>query len=112
MSFSNPSDLVLFVPADISAFLDVEQLANAFNISKVELNTRVLDIDYFVKPDGTEDADTLFYLMDKEAIQIWDTLNESESFRNGQAKYTNIWFDKWGIVASCNFANAIRFYLG
>lgn len=111
MTFSNPSDLVLIVPSDISAFLDVEQLANAFNISKVELPTRVLDIDYFVKADGTEDTDAICYLLDKEAIQIWETLNESESFRNPQAKYTNIWFDKWGIIASCNFANAIKFYL-
>lgn len=111
MTFSNPSDLVLIVPSDISAFLDVEQLANAFNISKVELPTRVLDIDYFVKEDGTEDTDAICYLLDKDAIQIWETLNESESFRNPQAKYTNIWFDKWGIVASCNFANAIKFYL-
>lgn len=111
MTFSNPSDLVLIVPSDISAFLDVEQLANAFNISKVELPTRVLDIDYFVKEDGTEDNDAICYLLDKEAIQIWETLNESESFRNPQAKYTNIWFDKWGIVASCNFANALKFYL-
>lgn len=111
MTFSNPSDLVLVVPADISAFLDVEQLANAFNISKVELNTRVLDIDYFVNEDGTEDTDAICYLLDKDAIQIWETLNESETFRNPQAKYTNIWYDKWGIIASCNFANAIKFYL-
>ena len=111
MTFSNPSDLVLIVPSDISAFLDVEQLANAFNISKVELNTRVLDIDYFVNSEGTEDNDTICYLIDKDAIQIWETLNESDSFRNPQAKYTNIWYDKWGIIASCNFANAIKFYL-
>ena len=120
MTFSNPSDLVLFVPADISAFLDVEQLANAFNISKVELPTRVLDIDYFVKKNTggdassnpyVEDTDALFYLMDKDAIQVYETLNESESFRNPQAKYTNIWFDRWGIIASCHFANAIKFYL-
>ena len=111
MTFSNPSDLVLIVPSDISAFLDVEQLANAFNISKVELPTRVLDIDYFVKADNSEDTDAICYLLDKDAIQIWDTLNESESFRNPQAKYTNIWFDKWGIVTSCNFANAIKFSL-
>ena len=120
MTFSKPSDLYLFVPADISAFLDVEQLANAFNISKVELPTRVLDIDNFQKvnsgdTDGSkpyvEDTDALFYLIDKDAIQLYETLNESESFRNPQAKYTNIWFDRWGIIASCNFANAVKFYL-
>lgn len=114
MTFSRPSDLYLFVPADISAFLDVEQLANAFNISKVELPTRVLDIDNFQKAsdDGyVEDTDALFYLIDKDAIQLYETLNESESFRNPQAKYTNIFFDRWGLIASCNFANAIKFYL-
>ena len=120
MTFSKPSDLYLFVPADISAFLDVEQLANAFNITKVELPTRVLDIDNFQKVNEgadkaanpyVEDTDALFYLVDKDAIQLYETLNESESFRNPQAKYTNIWFDRWGIIASCNFANAIKFYL-
>ena len=114
MTFSRPDDLYLFVPADISAFLDVEQLANAFNISKVDLPTRVLDIDNFqkVSDDGyEEDTDALFYLIDKDAIQLYETLNESESFRNPQAKYTNIFFDRWGIIASCHFANAIKFYL-
>lgn len=120
MTFSRPTDLYLFVPADISAFLDVEQLANAFNISKVELPTRVLDIDNFQKVNSgsdastnpyVEDTDALFYLIDKDAIQLYETLNESESFRNPQAKYTNIWFDRWGIFASCHFANAIKFYL-
>ena len=120
MTFSRPSDLYLFVPADISAFLDVEQLASAFNISKVELPTRVLDIDDFQKVNTgndasskpyVEDTDALFYLIDKDAIQLYETLNESESFRNPQAKYTNIWFDRWGIIASCHFANAIKFYL-
>ena len=120
MTFSRPTDLYLFVPADISAFLDVEQLAAAFNISKVELPTRVLDIDNFQKVNTgsdassnpyVEDTDALFYLIDKDAIQLYETLNESESFRNPQAKYTNIWFDRWGIIASCHFANAIKFYL-
>ena len=120
MTFSRPTDLYLFVPADISAFLDVEQLATAFNISKVELPTRVLDIDNLQKVNTgndastnpyVEDTDALFYLIDKDAIQLYETLNESESFRNPQAKYTNIWFDRWGIIASCHFANAIKFYL-
>ena len=120
MTFSRSSDLYLFVPADISAFLDVEQLANAFNISKVELPTRVLDIDNFQKVNSgsnantepyVEDTDALFYLIDKDAIQLYETLNESETFRNPQAKYTNIWYDRWGIIASCHFANAIKFYL-
>ena len=120
MTFIRPTYLYLFVPADISAFLDVEQLATAFNISKVELPTRFLDIDNFQKVNTgsdassnpyVEDTDALFYLIDKDAIQLYETLNESESFRNPQAKYTNIWFDRWGIIASCHFANAIKFYL-
>lgn len=112
MTFTRPQDLVLFVPAEISAFLDVHQLAEAFNVGLVELPTRVLDIDYFVSAESdAADEDALAYLIDKDAIQIYDTLTESESWRNGQAKYTNIWFDYWKLIGSCHFANAIKFKL-
>ena len=48
-------------------------------------------------------------ICDKEALQIWETLNSSETFRNPQALYTNVWFNRWGIVASCNFVNCVKF---
>lgn len=118
MTYSKPQDLVCFVPTDLLAVMDVQLLAQAFNVSYDQINLHVLPIDYFesctTAGDGAtyeyaEDLETQCIICDKEAIQVWETLNSSETFRNPQALYTNVFFNRWGIVASCNFVNCIRF---
>lgn len=118
MTYSKPQDLVCFVPTDLLAVMDVQLLAQAFNVSYDQINLHVLPIDYFEKcttsNEGvtytySEDTETQCIICDKEALQIWETLNSSETFRNPQALYTNVWFNRWGIVASCNFVNCVKF---
>lgn len=116
MTFSKPQDLVCFVPTDLLAVMDVQLLAQAFNVSYDQINLHVLPIDYFEKCTNSsstytysEDTETQCIICDKEAIQIWETLNSSETFRNPQALYTNVWFNRWGIIASCNFVNCVKF---
>lgn len=115
MTYSKPQDLVCFVPTDLLAVMDVQLLAQAFNVSYDQINLHVLPIDNFVKSVGSdevtyaEDTETQCIICDKEALQIWETLNSSETFRNPQALYTNVWFNRWGIIASCNFVNCVRF---
>lgn len=115
MTYSKPEDLVCFVPTDLLAVMDVQLLAQAFHVSYDQINLHVLPIDNFVKCQGSgevtyaEDTETQCIICDKEALQIWDTLNSSETFRNPQALYTNVWFNRWGIIASCNFVNCVKF---
>ena len=115
LTYSKPEDLVCFVPTDLLAVMDVQLLAQAFHVSYDQINLHVLPIDNFVKCVGTgestyaEDTETQCIICDKEALQIWETLNSSETFRNPQALYTNVWFNRWGIVASCNFVNCVKF---
>lgn len=121
MTFSKPQDLVVFLDPDMMANIDVELLAQAFNISKAEVPLHVLPVPKFTKrtvspsKDGgettvtyAEDTDCLAIICDKDAIQIYETLNSSESFRNPQGIYTNIFFNRWGIMSACNFANVCR----
>ena len=115
MTFSKPQDLVVFLDPDMMANIDVELLAQAFNISKAEVPLHVLPVPQFTKRTGTgstatyaEDPDCLAIIVDKDAIQIYETLNSSESFRNPQGIYTNIFFNRWGIMSACNFANVCR----
>lgn len=121
MTFSKPQDLVVFLDPDMMANIDVELLAQAFNISKTEVPLHVLPVPKFTKrtvirsEDGgettvtyAEDTDCLAIICDKDAIQIYETLNSSESFRNPQGIYTNIFFNRWGIMSACNFANVCR----
>ena len=118
MTYSKPEDLVCFVPTDLLAVMDVQLLAQAFHVSYDQINLHVLPIDYFEKCSTAdsgatytyaEDLETQCIICDKEALQIWETLNSSETFRNPQALYTNVWFNRWGIVASCNFVNCVKF---
>jgi len=121
MTFSKPQDLVVFLDPDMMANIDVELLAQAFNISKAEVPLHVLPVPKFTKRTVTpseeggentvtyaEDTDCLAIICDKDAIQIYETLNSSESFRNPQGIYTNIFFNRWGIMSACNFANVCR----
>lgn len=122
MTFSRPQDLVCFLTPDMMATIDVELLASAFNVDKAEINLHVMAVPKFTKRTVTgsgasqtvtysEDTDCVAIVCDKDAIQIYDTLNTSETFRNPQGIYTNIFFNRWGIVASCNFAQVVKFQL-
>lgn len=121
MTFSRPQDLVVFLDPDMMANIDVELLAQAFNISKAEVPLHVLPVPQFTKRTVltseessettvtyTEDTDCLAIICDKDAIQIYETLNSSETFRNPQGIYTNVFFNRWGLMSACNFANVCR----
>lgn len=121
MTFSRPQDLVVFLDPDMMANIDVELLAQAFNIDKAEVPLHVLPVPQFTKrtvttseePSGTtvtyaEDTNCLAIICDKDAIQIYETLNSSETFRNPQGIYTNVFFNRWGLMSACNFANVCR----
>ena len=115
MTFSRPQDLVVFLDPDMLANIDVELLAQAFNIDKAEVPLHVLPVPQFTKRTGegeeatyVEDTDCLAIICDKDAIQIYETLNSSETFRNPQGIYTNVFFNRWGLMSACNFANVCR----
>lgn len=115
MTSSRPQDLVVFLDPDMMANIDVELLAQAFNITKAEVPLHVLPVPQFTKRTGAgssatyaEDTDCLAIICDKDAIQIYETLNSSETFRNPQGIYTNVFFNRWGIISACNFANVCR----
>lgn len=121
MTFSRPQDLVVFLDPDMMANIDVELLAQAFNIEKAEVPLHVLPVPQFTKrivtpgegSEGStatyaEDTDCLAIICDKDAIQIYETLNSSETFRNPQGIYTNVFFNRWGLMSACNFANVCR----
>lgn len=113
-TFSKPEELVLLVTPETKALIDVEVLASAFNLSYAEMETRLVLIDEFVKADSSTgentvvDSDTLAMLVDTDLIQFWETEDTTESFRNADTLETNLFFHRWGIMAGCNFVNAIK----
>lgn len=123
MTYSRPQDLVCFLTPDLMATMDVQLLQTAFNIGKAEIPIHVLPVPKFMKETVTtgsdstktitytDDTDCLAMICDKDALQVYDTLNSSESFRNPQGLYSNIFYNRWGIISACNFANVCRVVL-
>ena len=50
-TWSDPEDIVVLISADVEALLDVEVLAQAFNMSKAEFLGRVIVVDDFTQYD-------------------------------------------------------------
>ena len=106
-TWSNPQDLVVFITPELQAELDVDVLAHAFNVSKTDINLRILLIDDLGKD---VDGNAIKAIMaDKDVIQCYDTVHETRTFENGDQLHINYFAHKHGIMAGCKFANALIF---
>lgn len=97
-------DQILIMRADIANSLDVNVLANAFNLSKSEfLANRVL-VDNF-GPASHVGA----FLCDKDFFQVYDNLRETTEFFNAKGLYWNYFYHVWQTVSYSLLTNAIAF---
>ena len=117
LTWSNPEDLVFITTPEMVAKLDVNVLAQAFNVSLAELNVRTVLVDELPDEIATSnvafasssnaDANVYGILVDKAFIVAKDTINQTESMRIANQMKTNLWYHKQGIMSTCYFANFI-----
>lgn len=131
--WNNPDELIFLTTPELNAQLDVNVLADAFNVSKAELNVRVLDLDELPQTvavgkdevtanntfgyvhqgelgstaSKTANVKVLGVLMDTDFLQAYDTLLETRSFENANNLATNMFLHKQGIMSTCYFGNCI-----
>lgn len=112
-TFTNSQNIVIITTPEVSANLDVELLATAFNMEKAEMGRRIVKIDSFQKYNATSkayeaDANVELMVIDEDYIQFRRTLQVSESFRNPDKLTTNVFTHNQGIGAICGFVNAVK----
>ena len=95
---------VLILRNDISVEVDVELLAQAFNVSYTDLQQRTLIVDSF----GTA-TNCGAILCDESFVQVYDNLTQMESFHNGEGLYDNFIYHHWQTYSLSLFANATAF---
>lgn len=130
--WSERNQLIYITTPEEQAELDVEVLANAFNMDKADVNVRVIVVDELpsqfsidsakaTKQDvygtvlsaplsanrDTRQCKCRGILMDSDFIQAYDTLIESRTFDNGEGLYTNYFFHKQGIMSTCYFGQIV-----
>lgn len=95
---------VLILRNDISVEVDVELLAQAFNVSYTDLQQRTLIVDSF--GSATQCGAVL---CDESFVQVYDNLTQMENFHNGEGLYDNFVYHHWQTYSLSLFANAMAF---
>lgn len=102
-TFTEIKDQLIIIDVATSIAIDVDVLANAFNMSKQEFLARRIEIDAF--PDGVTRA----MVIDKDFPQIYDDLIQMRRFENGEGLYTNYILHHWQTISTSCLVNAVAF---
>lgn len=121
---------VILINSEADAVMDVEVLASAFNMSKVEFMGRRVLMDSFANMDFArlsallgEDVSVVqgnvatldsipAILVDEDWFMIFDNLFEFTEQYNGEGLYWNYWYHVWKTFSFSPFANAVVFVGG
>lgn len=95
---------VLILRNDVSVDVDVELLAKAFNVSYTDLKQRTIIVDNFGSATNCGAV-----LCDEAYVQVYDNLQQMESFHNGEGLYDNYIYHHWQTYSLSLFANAMAF---
>ena len=103
-TWTEKSDQILLLHKDAKVNIDIEYLAGVFNLSKAEMEARIVTVDDF----GSL-ANAYAILCDKNAPKIHKTLETMETIRNPRGRYTNYFLNSDGIYSISQFANMVVF---
>ena len=103
ISWTPKENQVFLIRSDVDACTDVEVLAKAFNMDKVEFGKRKIVVDHFM------DRDTLCVIADERLFKFQDTLYRMGAFENPSNLVTSTWLHHWQIISLSLFANAVAF---
>lgn len=106
-SWSNPGEIMLFLRSDLTAEVDVEVLARAFNIQYADFMGKVVIVDNFGTETGADKICAV--LCDKEYPVVINKLFDVEDFRNGSNLSTNYWLHVWQTYSTSPLKNACAF---
>lgn len=104
ITWSPIENQVLILRNDISVDVDVELLAQSFNVSYTDLKQRTLIVDSFGSATKCGAV-----LCDESFVQVYDNLQQMESFHNGEGLYDNFTYHHWQTYSLSLFANAMAF---
>lgn len=129
-TYTSKRDQFIILNATFDAVIDVEVLASAFNLDKVEFMGRRILVDSFADQD-VERLNMLFandpnytpfteaeltaletipaVVLDRDWFMIFDNFFNFTEQYNGEGLYWNYWYHVWKTFSASPFANGIVF---
>ena len=106
------SKQVLALEVSSMAEIDVDALAVLFHLDKAEIETRLLELqdgalgDHL---DGNSDIDYHLagFICDREAVERGTSFEDTDSFKNPEGQYVNMWNHYWGYMAVSKFKDFV-----
>lgn len=134
-SFTEKNDQFIITTARFDAIMDVNVLASAFNMDKVEFMGHRVQIDGFDRLDEnrlkellTDDPSSGYValnpdekaalaavpaiIVDRDYFMIFDNLYKFTEDYNGEGLYWQYWYHAWKTFSTSPFANAVVFVPG
>lgn len=99
-----PENIRFIIRADIEAFVDVNVLANAFNMDKAQFLGQTLRVDNFGSAENC-----IAIMCDRAYTQIYDNMTEMTEFFNASNLVWNYYYHVWQTYSVSPFANAVAF---
>lgn len=102
-TFTPVEDQIIVIDNLTNVTIDVDVLANAFNLSRMEFLARRIVIDAFPDPDIHA------VVMDINWAQIYDDLFTMRTFKNEEGLYDNYILHVWQTLSISPLVNAVAF---
>ena len=102
-------ELYIVLNANSYAFLNIDWLAQTFQLPIAEFKAHVLLVPTLPK---TENGEIQAMIVDKEIFRVFDQKYNVTTKYNGEGLYWNYWLHHWEGIATSRFANAIAFVSG
>ena len=100
-TWTDPERIVLIIKADALAEVEVETLAQAFNLSYADMKARIVQVD------GFANSEIVGVICDESWLQIYDNIFRFDEFYNARTMSWNEYLHAWSTYAICPFANAV-----
>lgn len=116
ITWSNPEDIVLLIRNDIGAYLDVNTLANAFNIDRKILLGNVIYVNNFNQYDSDgelvyDGSNIIAVIADKNWFKIKEQDMQMDEFYNANNRCWNMYLNITRMYSYSLFANCTVFGL-
>lgn len=100
-TWTDKDRVVVVVRADVMTEVDVDVLAQSFNMDKADFLGRVIEVDSF----GNDEI--LGIIADEAWFQIYDNIMRFDEFYNARTMAWNEYLHVWETFAICPFANGV-----
>lgn len=100
---TNKEDIRILMPYTLKNAIDVEELSGVFNLSKAEVESRIIEID---------SADSDIFVFDQNAIQIYTRLKELTSEFNAKTLEMNYFYTVDKLYAISPLFDVARIHVG